>query len=61
MYADENFSAYNTGNNNTWKQALINASNPATLDYMRTGSSGGGWAHNTMPPYLAVYMWKRVA
>lgn len=24
-------------------------------------SSGGGAAHNNIPPYLAVYMWKRVA
>ena len=61
VYADAEFSACNTGNNNTWKQALVNASNPVTVDYMRVGSSGGGWAHNNMPPYLAVYMWKRVA
>lgn len=26
-----------------------------------TGSTGGGAAHNNMPPYLAVYMWKRTA
>lgn len=26
-----------------------------------TGSTGGGQAHNNMPPYLAVYMWKRTA
>ena len=26
-----------------------------------TGSTGGGQAHNNMPPYLAVYVWKRVA
>ena len=26
-----------------------------------TSSMGGGEAHNNMPPYLAVYMWKRVA
>ena len=26
-----------------------------------SGDSGGGQPHNNMPPYLAVYMWKRVA
>ena len=26
-----------------------------------TDSAGGGQAHNNMPPYLAVYMWQRVA
>lgn len=26
-----------------------------------TGYSGGGAAHNNMPPYLAVYAWQRVA
>ena len=27
----------------------------------QSGSTGGGQAHNNMPPYLAVYMWKRTA
>lgn len=26
-----------------------------------TESTGGGQSHNNMPPYLAVYVWKRVA
>ena len=28
---------------------------------MNTFSTGGGEAHNNMPPYLTVYMWKRSA
>lgn len=29
--------------------------------YGFTDNAGGGKSHNNMPPYLAVYMWKRVA
>ena len=37
---------------------------PAAFDVSRntkTGSVGGGKAHNNMPPYLAVYVWQRTA
>ena len=32
-----------------------------SIKHFSLSTTGGGTAHNNMPPYLAVYMWKRVA
>ena len=46
-----------SGSGNYWPiQYSPNSSNSALIQ-----PSGGGGTHNNMPPYLAVYMWKRVA
>lgn len=39
--------------------SLFNGSGNTTNDFIAE-PVGGGAAHNNMPPYLAVYMWKRV-
>ena len=31
------------------------------MSHWRTGYAGGNMSHNNMPPYLAVYVWKRTA
>ena len=64
-----------SGSNNFWAMPEFDASkswsgstsssgsHSHSLDgaSITTSSKGGGQAHNNMPPYLSVYMWKRVA
>ena len=38
----------------------VGAGYRTNLGNVLTGKAGGNVAHNNMPPYLAVYMWKRV-
>lgn len=53
----------NAGSETSGRQAnwYFNYASGAAQAYFKTGFSGGSAAHNNMPPYLAVYMWKRTA
>jgi hypothetical protein len=50
------------GGSNGWR-ADWNADNGNATNYPQTmtGSTGGGGAHNNLPPYITVYMWVRTA
>ena len=50
-----NMSGYDTGTE--W----VGQNGTAAPQTRSTDINGGGAAHNNMPPYMAVYMWKRVA
>ena len=45
-----------TGYNVSWAKT-----GNSTRSDLQTNSTGGSQAHNNMPPYLVVYMWKRTA
>jgi hypothetical protein len=52
-------SSANSGNTKQW--AYTRAEQEYAQYFEDTQYSGGGLPHNNMPPYLAVYIWKRVA
>lgn len=48
--------AFATGSGNNWA-----GSDALGGNYARTVNTGGNQAHNNMPPYLSVDMWRRTA
>lgn len=75
-YIDVNFSAAYTGNNNSWKQNLVYPNQVSNYNNSYYNiPQGGNQPHNhpfsgstqtpsdtnNMPPYLAIYIWKRIS
>lgn len=48
-------------NNAGTEDPTINTGSRAAVNLWRTDKSGGGQAHNNMPPYKTVYIWERTA
>lgn len=56
---------YHSHSNGTYAMSFAEGANPSDGTYQSTddriANSGGNQPHNNMPPYLVVYVWKRIA
>lgn len=51
------YAGWGNKSQNGWITQAVSQTNGGNWE---TASTGGGQAHNNMPPYLTVYVWKRV-
>ena len=53
--------SYASGSQTNWRCMSFEGTNADYTQTVETGITGGGQAHENMPPYLVVYMWERVS